>query len=191
MAPLIENQKWENYFDKPDCVIHCTKNSVYLNENYQKFVSKFQKKCHHLVINKDVCQNRIIFNDSGELQCKLNMVNENIFPISSFDTKSFKSSDFSVGDPLQLFKLAPKNFIGLDLTTVLKEYKPLEIKENVKKSNLELIKEIEVYKLIKKSTYDLTNEHEAILSTIPKGEVEIIFLGTGCAIPSKYRNGNH
>eukprot|EP01080_Neovahlkampfia_damariscottae_P009910 gene9910-2232_t len=193
MIPLIENEEWKKYFEKSTLIIHATNNSIFRNEKYQQFISKFNQHCQHMVINKDVCQNRIIFNASGELQCKLNMINEKIFPISNFNNNilnNFPLKNYIIGDPLQNFILAQSNKmeIGLDSSNTMIEYKTKDIQHSISKINKELIKEIEIYKNIKKSKFDESNEHEKMLNELSEGEFEIIFLGTGCAIPSKYRN---
>ena len=48
LIPLIENKKWEeNYFknEKVILIIHLTKQSIFENEKYKKFISKFNKNC--------------------------------------------------------------------------------------------------------------------------------------------------
>ncbi|KAL7268812.1 hypothetical protein RUND412_008550 [Rhizina undulata] len=133
--------------------------------------------CHakHVVSAKEVCGNPISFIGAAKSVTKLNMLDEKTFPlIYSTETPETLPTPYVPARPGLLWQIEPKwelqdvnLFEGFDAKKTIEEIEP------------EYLKKAEV---AKESLKNFT------LEEIPGKDVEIITLGTGSALPSKYRN---
>jgi hypothetical protein len=157
-------------------------------------MNSFDENVQHIVINKELCKQQLIFRSAAINSVKLNFLHPQIFPkplsISISNSENFLSkSDFPkkiiAAEPLLKFHLCPILRIGLDKSEIFSDPDEKEILQSVE--NDEQLKEV-----IKQQQETLINEaqdnvkKQNSFSLQPK----IIFLGTGAAIPSKYRNGS-
>lgn len=128
--------------------------------------------------------------ETSILQCKLNMIHDKIFqiPYYSTDQKKLSEKKLERGEPLLIYSMAPQP--GFNYHSIMKTLDPQEIQKNLPSETPELYKMIQDFHKEKNDhpEYDEKDFHEKIIKGMKRGTVEVIFLGTGCALPSKYRN---
>lgn len=115
------------------------------------------------------------------------MIQSNVFKVPYFEntipkTLPIVAKNVSLADNLMKFHIAPVKSVGLETKTAetcIAELNVEEIVKQTKEKDVEFVKQLDLYKL----NYA---KHEKAASL---GEAEILFLGTGGAMPSKYRNG--
>lgn len=179
------------HYEHVACIIHITPSDIFTSRQYQAFMMRFQPDAQHIVLNKDHCARPLVFRSSSRLQILLNQVSPTLFPLQYYtDTPALALPQSSPTDawparlipsqPLLRFCLAPQNLVGLDASSAIPPLNPTEIVATTIKSNPELVA-------------SLKQAHEAVAALPPRPPlddepVDVVFLGTGSATPSKYRN---
>lgn len=172
------------------CIVHLTPSDILTSSGYQNWMNSFSDSAEHLVSNTEHCASPHVFRSSARLQMMLNKINENLFPLphsettpklplpTSTETEKWPSKMTSVS-PLMRFGLAPHNMVGIDRSMQVPDLTMQEV-ETTFNAKTELVA-------------GLPAVHAAV-SALParpplsQDPVDILFLGTGSATPSKYRN---
>jgi ribonuclease Z len=82
MKELLESEEWTEYYSmNVGFVVHQTPSNVFEDVEYQNWIFKFGNKTAHIISNSEYCSNRVSFQDSATLQCKLNLIDSEIFPL--------------------------------------------------------------------------------------------------------------
>jgi ribonuclease Z len=180
------------HYEHVVCLIHITPADILTSPQYQEWMLKFNPEVSHIVINGEHCARPFVYNSSARLQVLLNHVHSGLFPLQYASTKPETPLpvDNESGDrwpkrltysvPLLRFCLAPNNMIGTDLAMTVPEMDAQEIVATTIQSNSELVSALAVAR----------SEIAALPPPPPLSEdpVDVIFLGTGSATPSKYRS---
>lgn len=155
---------------------HTCPASVLNHTLYSTWLSQFSAPCKHVVINES-CSHRIIYLGSTTNQYLLNNLHPLIFPLPFFDeTVSWGSipvamqGDCTIAEPLLKLILWPQDKRAFVDSSVPRFQAP-GIPEEV---------------TVEKEKYLESVKTAAPMSS--ESNLEIICLGTGAAIPSKYRN---
>lgn len=220
---MTEHPHWHPYFPRPDkkhfavnCVIHSAPAEVVETDQYMQFMERFGSDCQHIVVNKKSCPSRVIFQSSVALHCKLNAIDDKVFPLPHFDTPlthnvpsaplmNKKKIKIVAGDNLLKFQLSPIKLLGLDKSEVVKDLSVQEIQQELLRNNDVVKQMIAEYKQLASLENAYMGEgsngdqslngqmhnpsyHERILREMGDRDASLVFLGTGSACPSKYRN---
>jgi ribonuclease Z len=148
---------------------------------YKNWMSKFGNSTEHIIINKDVCAHNYVFCSTSENQYKLNHINNQFFPLPHISPSSQPIPDglpmrTHVGENLMQLHFAPLAKQGIDKSEVLKSDTT-----SCRDAIAELYKVSGFTELFEQ--YKITNTK----AEDTQGPL-LVFLGTGSAIPSKYRN---
>ncbi|KYO45015.1 zinc phosphodiesterase ELAC protein 2 [Alligator mississippiensis] len=162
-------------------VIHITPESVLRDSRYKQWLEKFGSKTQHLILNEN--SNTVHNLRSYKVQTQLNLIHSEIFPLlTSYQSKE-EEAIFSVpvvrGECLLKYQLRPKKEWQRDMVTVCNssEY----VAEALELPNFQdCVKECKENLQAGPVTLDKEGRAEAY--------PEIVFLGTGSAIPMKTRN---
>ncbi|KAI9143729.1 beta-lactamase-like protein [Paraphysoderma sedebokerense] len=214
IKPYLDSATSE--FNQLKCVIHLGDSSVLESTNYKKFLNEFNKNVYHFVLSRDYAKDGAAFQSSAVAQAKLKLLDESVFPgliveHSSLTPVHLRSStnETSVGyqsrkivpKPLQTLIFEPKlvltenTYNHIDLSS--REFKTAtnEMEEfwtEVK----EVTTVLEKKGIISAPLYNARND-DGIISSNTQLDKEskstserliVSTLGTGSAIPSKYRN---
>ena len=156
-------------------VFHFAPKEVLDDRRYQQWIQRLGDSTQHMALNEDnpseanVAVNRI--------QTKLNLIDSFVFPLLHLH-KCEDNSESKVikTKTLTKYRLRPKNIRGIDLETVA------NIDEHLFREEA----------LSNTSFVDNLNEFQSFVSKQKDVKIqdypEIIFLGTGSAVPSKVRN---
>ncbi|RWS14896.1 hypothetical protein B4U79_08996 [Dinothrombium tinctorium] len=180
---------WQQKFkdsNAPKVVVHFTSTLVTKTEDYQQLISSFPEETTHLFINES--NYPIAHYGIYMLQYKLNLVDDTIFPNLKYLSdeneqnseilqrfNSFRRSQFAPGQTNLSLILRPLTKLGAYFPTPRAAYKESVIEEISQIDDLE-----EALDEYKKACAELNMDN----SFYPN----VIFLGTGSACPSKYRN---
>ena len=147
-----------------------------------------------------------VFCSSSRMQAKLNILDGGIFPLHMGGLGSAGGGAAPVlpegvmhGKNLLRFHLRPEAIAGIDSTAVPPRVSPSSVQSDVRNDVSDIGSLLEAMKLKYAKYYsDVDSESGEVLRTdasIPqalrtlrRGEAQILFLGTGAAAPSKYRN---
>lgn len=172
------------------CIVHITPSEILTAPAYQQWMNSFPEGTEHLISNADHCASPHVFRSSAKLQMMLNKINDHLFPIPHAEPtpklslpvsteKDVWPSKLTPIAPLMRFGLAPANMVGIDRSMIIPDLKDEDV-ETLFNAKTELVS-------------GLDQVHAAV-SALParpplsQDPVDILFLGTGSATPSKYRN---
>eukprot|EP01134_Creolimax_fragrantissima_P004945 CFRG4945T1 len=195
ISDLVEPSKWKELCcdstessKTPILLIHMASNEVLTDDRYVRWASAFGITAEHIFINSELCSQSVIFKSQARAQAKLNVVDENIFapPCESHvnvkDALSLLKQPLytnqgRVAEPMLRYQLLPKKRAGF-----------LESESDTHQTPHEMKKVAQ--QLLADHAYDGVDEKSKKSHEFPHTDknVEIVFLGTGSAIPSKYRN---
>ncbi|XP_069883027.1 zinc phosphodiesterase ELAC protein 2 [Dipodomys merriami] len=182
IQPICENDTFKRYQGNPNTpvalVVHMAPESVLMDSRYQQWMERFGPDTQHLILNKK-CES--VHNlRSHKIQTQLNLIHPDIFPpLTTFHSKE-EGPALSVpvvqGECLLKYQLRPRREWQRDAVITCN---PEEFIAEV----LELPNFQESVQEYRKSTQDSLAPAEK-RNQYP----EVVFLGTGSAIPMKIRN---
>uniref|UniRef100_A0A7M4FYT8 Zinc phosphodiesterase ELAC protein 2 n=1 Tax=Crocodylus porosus TaxID=8502 RepID=A0A7M4FYT8_CROPO len=177
---ICENDTFQRYQegkseDHVALVVHITPESVLRDSRYKQWLEKFGSKTQHLILNEN--SNAVHSLRSYKVQTQLNLIHSEIFPLlTSYQSKE-EAANFGIpvvrGECLLKYQLRPKKEWQRDIVTVCNssEY----VAEALELPNFQ--------DCVKECKENLQAE-PVTLEAYP----EIVFLGTGSAVPMKTRN---
>ncbi|KAK4240581.1 hypothetical protein C8A03DRAFT_13085 [Achaetomium macrosporum] len=152
---------------------------------------KARPSIKHIVLGADMCPNVLVLESPASQLIKMNRIDERRFPLPVFDTKPPTDLNKELGPAAELgrsgmkFQLAPKQaFLTDGVVPVMDTGKPIWELATHTPQVLQLANTAR--QTISKPEF--LAEVEASQRDLPSPETEIIPLGTGSAMPSKYRN---
>ncbi|KAL2916967.1 hypothetical protein HK105_203399 [Polyrhizophydium stewartii] len=174
--------------DAVHCIVHMCGDGVMLDQRFRSWMASFPSKTQHIFISRCHNQQPVVFTSSAEIQHKLNALDENVFPLPFVAPKP---SPLSVETPKNLtaaemllsyyFAPAPKFDSSECLpefapSTSTPEYAAFLDQAEIAKSSITLLQD------------DRASSESESSSQDPLAGVSVTPLGTGSAIPGKYRN---
>lgn len=204
---LVHHPAWRTYTGAPatagrqqqeamtvGCILHMTPQRVLAHHDaYRGWMHSFGTTTQHVVVNEHACPQRPVFLGATRNHYKLHSLHPGIFPMPCLGSRAVTlpsglPKKAVVGEPLLKFLLAPPTAIGLDTSEVLKPVDEKEVAEEMEKND-ELRESTSVLRTWLQS-FDGSDAAEAARRRFggPANQPEVLFLGTGAAIPSKYRN---
>ncbi|CAO2643588.1 Zinc phosphodiesterase ELAC protein 2 [Lemmus lemmus] len=182
VQPVCENDTFKRYQGEADApvalVVHIAPESVLTDSRYQQWMERFGPDTQHLILNENCSSVHNL--RSHKIQTQLNLIHPDIFPrLTSFCSKE-EGSALSMptvwGECLLKYQLRPKREWQRDTTLTCNT-------DEFIAEALELPRFQESVQEYKKSVQESPAPEEK-RSQYP----EIVFLGTGSAIPMKIRN---
>ncbi|XP_019392057.1 PREDICTED: zinc phosphodiesterase ELAC protein 2 [Crocodylus porosus] len=183
---ICENDTFQRYQegkseDHVALVVHITPESVLRDSRYKQWLEKFGSKTQHLILNEN--SNAVHSLRSYKVQTQLNLIHSEIFPLlTSYQSKE-EAANFGIpvvrGECLLKYQLRPKKEWQRDIVTVCNssEY----VAEALELPNFQdCVKECKENLQAEPVTLGEERRTEAY--------PEIVFLGTGSAVPMKTRN---
>ncbi|XP_030646076.1 zinc phosphodiesterase ELAC protein 2 isoform X2 [Chanos chanos] len=184
VQPLCTNHLLSRYQsggseDPAVLVVHMTPESVLKTEGYKSWIEKFPPSTEHLILNEQVCT---VHNArSQKIQTQLNLIHPEIFP----ELKHYKTKESQAAlhvpnvraECLLKFQLRPKLEWQRDAIP------SCDVAEFVKEAEEvpNFLQEVEEFKRF------LATD-ETVRSGLVEKYPEVVFLGTGSALPMKIRN---
>ena len=172
---LHENQQ----YDLLSLVVHFTPTEVVSDKRYQEWISKFHPNVKHILCNRD---NPSFSSPSiDRLQTKLNLLDSKIFPLIYNSKSTNTSTESNIINAPTLFKynLRPIHNFGVDPESIGEP--DYETHKNEAFSQEGFSESLNIYQ---NGVLTLANQSNNSQMNYP----EIVFLGTGSAIPNKTRN---
>lgn len=183
-------QKWKHYQASAatKLVVHMSPREVVVAPAYQAWMASFALPgVQHWIFNEDYCPQSAVFQSSAVNLSKLHLLDNAVFrtPFSteqpSVDIRTdFPSQSILAGCPLDAFHLAPLNSLGLDKSEALKPLQPI-----VNAALHKLLDPTVNSEFV--SAFNALQQLQ-LEQTTPNQGFEVVCLGTGAALPSKYRN---
>lgn len=194
LSPLITSTGFQDFFEtdfpesKDLILVHLSPQEVIVDDRYLAWMKRFPKNAEHLVVNENMSNSSAIMRKATIIQTKLNLIDEQYFPLLFNEVQSqssknggFPSLDWIIrGQDLLKFHLKPHSKKGLDNSQVMATFDNQQLVEEFKKEEPEVNERIRQFRELR-----MKQREE---SKIASNELEITFLGTGAAMPSKYRN---
>ena len=204
------------YDQQTAVLIHMTPADLIDHPDYQAWMAKFPADVQHIIVNRDHCARPITFNSSASSQMRLNTLHPTIFqgmretltpsiPLPTIfdpqvasqmdvDTSSAsirKPLNIMPASPLLKFHLSPAASFGPDLSE-LPVQPSLEavmapFQEAVNSEYTKHRAELQAH-LNAHSQKMVDIEKRRAAGELPANPYSVVFLGTGAALPSKYRN---
>ncbi|KAK0666196.1 putative ribonuclease [Cercophora samala] len=159
--------------------------SAYRDERLAEFMKKFPS-VQHVLLGQDVCPNTLALQDPADKTIKMNLIDPERFPLLKFDNRPLAPVDAGeVGAVGARVNLHPKTGPTSEhLIPPLDTAATLQGMVEQHREVLQMAKEARE----KIADPAFLAEVQESQKDIPYPETEIIPLGTGSALPSKYRN---
>jgi ribonuclease Z len=202
---LIANARWTDYHSDSEStarfpvvsVLHMTPASVILTDKYKTWMNRFAPNVEHIILNKENCPLNAPFRSSGTNQLRLHRLHPEIFPqpfvqsapalpltqVSGLPPKT------RAGESLLKIHIAPVSIQGIDSAEVVAPLPSFDAVFDEMKANKLYEPFLKYYEELRKDMEDhhqSTSQPDAMAVEDP---FAVTFLGTGSAMPSKYRNG--
>lgn len=182
---LFSATGFERYFKCDAVVVHLTPFEVATSVGYVNWMAKFSSQTQHIFVNEKATHASAIMRKAAVIQTKLNLVDGGYFPLPKMETvhQEWRQEGIVSGKDLLRYHLKPLGKKGVDASQLLEPFDGQEIVSNFKTEDPSAMTAIEQFH----------ERRKAVRQTqcpvhIQPDELEITFLGTGSAIPSKYRN---
>ncbi|XP_061761696.1 zinc phosphodiesterase ELAC protein 2 isoform X7 [Nerophis ophidion] len=180
VQPLSDSQHISRYQiggaeDPPALVVHMTPESVLKSDQYQKWIDRFPPTTEHLILNEHASSAHNV--RSHKIQAQLNMIHPQIFP----ELKSWRAQEPEAA--LQVSHVRAECLLKFQLRPVVEWQRdaiPSCNTEDVVKEAFDVpnfLQEVEKIRL-----------NVAAEPTGHQDYPELVFLGTGSALPMKIRN---
>ncbi|KAG2355809.1 hypothetical protein BDR07DRAFT_1425171 [Suillus spraguei] len=168
-------------------IFHLCGNDVFEDERYKAFMKMFEDNVHHIVASRDHVPDPITFTSAAFNQLRLNHLDSNIFPVPKYSLEAKKT--------LQTTDL-PSNTDYMRAHTVINIRPPRPpLRDSEAEANdlfhpAALSGEPPSLSDAAKTQFSEARARvdEATIPDIIGKDVTVVTLGTGSAIPSKYRN---
>ncbi|KIR35362.1 ribonuclease Z [Cryptococcus deuterogattii MMRL2647] len=186
-----------------DVMVHRVPRSVWVDKRYQAWMQSFGEKTKHLIANTTPATDHAVFNSAAWNTLHLSLIEPTIFhpPFLRHPSTSFTSLESTL--PSNVTFIHPNDFVKMyppspletfpwhekDLPFTVTENQADDAREKVKKEKKEYgevcekarntVRQLDMEKAKAK---EMNNENEY------SDDIVVTTLGTGSAIPSKYRN---
>ena len=197
VSHIVKHPRLQPDAVNPTFVVHIAPRVVSSNPEYRDWLGKFGPNVQNVFVHQEICEPEILMRSCYKLQLPLNLIGSDFFhlPMVPYSKPSpalepaTRPSDI-VGRSLMKLHLKPLAKRGSVENNLLQPFSEF-IDDTIKdiKKNVDLIKKIETLPHLKDkfaalSSSVVAQEHK---KPLPK-ESSITFLGTGSAVPSKYRS---
>ncbi|KZF24011.1 hypothetical protein L228DRAFT_252532 [Xylona heveae TC161] len=196
VAPLLERREWKSkeVMDGIEAIIWILGPGVIGDQLLNKFVTE-NKQFKHIVSSRDVCPNYLSMDSAAAATVRLSQLDSDRFPLLVHDNRTLPQPGYGLKD----FVL-PSNspFIAADRGLKVQLEPSVEVQQDalvpfVNTGRVIRETDPEVIRLADQAKKEISSdvfrsELEQKQRDIPSKDAEIITLGTGSALPSKYRN---
>ncbi|KAL6054622.1 TRNase Z endonuclease [Balamuthia mandrillaris] len=194
---LTGHRAWQDYVAasagrQVGCIVHITPADIIEEDkHYLSWMHSFGQNTQHILMNEKHCSKRVVFRSSAVNICKLNTLHSSIFspPFSTNDPLPVPEGlplRTTVGELMMKFLLAPPEKVGLDISEIVPPLNLQEIYGEVSQ-NTEF-QECRTQFLEWAATATKAEPMDVVNDETSSMDTELVFFGTGAALPSKYRN---
>lgn len=159
------------------CIVHMTSADVICNSRYEEWCRDFGIEGQHLFLGHGISPERHLFRASTQLHCRLSCLHRKAFPLiapsEAVTPLRSESKNFMAVDSKAKFVILPVRCEGLTLARVSDD---IDVDNEINEA-----RNLLGWRLRSCESADEVSNGEA-------SGLNVLFLGTGSAIPSKYRN---
>jgi ribonuclease Z len=146
-------------------------------------------KLTHIISSPETLPNRITLDSAAEAAIRLNLVDPERFPVPVYDNEVM-TRDITALPPNNYIKALPGLVVQLEPRIEVQNHSLFPIlntAEVIEKGSVDVQRLAEIArKTVNDPVYQ--SKHDLLQKDIPSKDAEIITLGTGSSLPSKYRN---
>lgn len=166
-----------------ECIVHQLGSGVLKHPEYQAWMLRFGPLTKHIVLDADSCDQRLVFTSAALLQYHLHSIQPSIFPVPWHDGNEEEkvalqkelNERIILAEPLMMYHLVPN--ARLDVSACIP--RTFDAKQPV------IIEERDTRRI----KLDPIDQQEMTPPACSRPDpLQVCFLGTGSALPSKYRN---
>ncbi|OWZ65943.1 hypothetical protein AYX14_06079 [Cryptococcus neoformans] len=186
-----------------DVMVHRVPKNVWGDERYQAWIQSFGEKTKHLIANTTPATDHTVFNSAAWNTLHLSLIEPTIFhpPFLRHPSTSFPNLESTL--PSNVTFIHPNDFVKMyppspletlpwhekDLPFTVTENQADDAREKVKKEKKEYDIVCEKARLtVRQLGMEKAKAKESINGKEQSDDIVVTTLGTGSAIPSKYRN---
>ena len=167
-------------------MVHLGPHEIISTPSYQRWMNRFPNDVRHIFVNQRAANATAIMRKAAVVQAKLNLVDSKYFPYPEITPpfrEEWQHSDVVMGKDLMRYQLKPLGKKGVDTSQLLEPFCRSKVVDDLKENDPEVLERIEHFHELRKRMSDSQSRQR-----FAPDELEVTFLGTGAAIPSKYRN---
>ncbi|KAI9103213.1 beta-lactamase-like protein [Phlyctochytrium arcticum] len=192
------------------CIVHLAGPQTIQSSAYTEWIGKFPPNTQHLFVSRDVCPMDLSFRAAGILQHKLNHLDKDIFPLPYYsskpniDLKDIPKMPKNICATLPMTNFFIEPSVKMETTESLKAFDPSEIELDspvplgsdataTNEATPVIVPDIATKEIVintpTPAVSDVASEKPVTdQAPIAVPDITIVPLGTGAAIPGKYRN---
>ena len=195
VTPLIEREEWtsKELTEHLSAVIWILGPGVSNNDRLRKFIDTYSN-VKHIVASPDVCPNELAFESSATSAARLAQMDIDNFPIPHFDNATVPQASYHKYSHAS----KPTSILSAERGLRLQVEPQFMVQKDKIVTRLDTLglvadsnqKHISLARSALSSIHKEASEIQRWKDNLPKPgpDVEIVTLGTGSALPSKYRN---
>ncbi|KAL1634419.1 hypothetical protein SLS58_010707 [Diplodia intermedia] len=195
VEPLIQREEWacEEIMDGVEAFVWILGPGVAANPTLKRFMAD-RGHLKHIVSSVDVTPNRISFDSVSGATLRLGKMDEKRYGTPHYDDNVLPQERFvpynSQRAELPEFAMAAERGLTLQLEPKFEVQDKEIVPRFDPQTSLDMVSEevLAIAKKVKESVESSSEQFDNWRRKIPMPEAEIIALGTGSAVPSKYRN---
>ncbi|KAI9310318.1 beta-lactamase-like protein [Dichotomocladium elegans] len=184
-SPEFAKHQTTEKADQPDVVIHLIGQDVLDDARYREWMNKFNKDTQHIISTEAVCAQSVLYNAHAIGQVKLSQLDDQIFPIPKYNNTPTRSLSEYVDLPPKCYAQHTMTYVNLEPRT------GVDKKLSANRIVFNHTSPVWAPKLDFVNAAKEAKQNAAavdISEPFPGDDVQIITLGTGSSVPSKYRN---
>eukprot|EP01105_Mastigella_eilhardi_P000630 TRINITY_DN1073_c0_g1_i1.p1 TRINITY_DN1073_c0_g1~~TRINITY_DN1073_c0_g1_i1.p1 ORF type:complete len:781 (-),score=151.06 TRINITY_DN1073_c0_g1_i1:1373-3715(-) len=185
-----------------ECIVHFTSPDVVNTPQYKQWMNMFKPTVQHIIANAN-SPSEVVFRSSATLQLKLNLLHPTLFPLPVLPATAADSGVYAPaqGFPphtrcarnLLKYVLGPPRNVGLDesdLATTKFSVSDTLCEVFEKPDLVECLSEFRASMQLPPlpTSLSLCTDSPQPCPTLPNDSFRVTMVGTGAALPSKYRN---
>lgn len=210
---LLQREVFEAHGESVALIVHMAPPTVLDSPSYVSWMASFGPDTHHLLLGGALCPQEVTLRGIMKVQCPLHLMNPSVHhalqpgyrlvdavPLAGLRVSRELALDLLVvGQSLMKFQLKPVTKMGVDHSTCLESFRDkldmqladIQSNENVMKA-ISRCRRMDRADCITSAPTELlsplVDTHPPPQLLLPPNDALVTFLGTGSAIPTKYRN---
>ncbi|KAI8920004.1 beta-lactamase-like protein [Powellomyces hirtus] len=185
IASLVAATEFQSLYNAKDpvrCIVHILGDDILENPRYRDWMNKFGAKTQHLVVSRRHNPSDICFLGAGEFVSKVHQLDKIMFPLPHYTQTPERNLKEVAGLPAKTLAAAPLTEF------IIEPSSKLESKDCLKPFECDPTEQIGKIAELTINEVSQTRTSQSGMADSAEAGVVIVPLGTGSAIPGRYRN---
>ncbi|KAI9249682.1 beta-lactamase-like protein [Phascolomyces articulosus] len=172
--------------DQPCTIIHLIGQDVLDDKRYRDWMNLFSPTTEHIISTQEICAQTILYKSHAHGQVKLSKLDDQIFPVPHYSNTATRTLKDYTDLPKKCIPLSNMLQYNLEPKPGVAPTEQGRYEFDHKRTSKKIQQNQEYMEAVEKAKKNASTVDTS--QVFPGDNVEVITLGTGSSIPSKYRN---